>query len=263
MKLSAAIMTFNEEKNLDRTLKALEDICDEIVIVDSGSTDRTKEIAEKYKAKFINQKWLGYGKQRNVAIDNCSGKWILAVDADEELSPQLKEKIKEIIESNDESKKVYEINRLSVCFGKKIKHGGWGTSYAVRLFLKGAGKFNDNTVHESFVTDEKVYQIKEDIYHHSYLTLEDYFSKFNRYTTEGALEYYKKGKKASIFQIAFNPLYKFIRMYIIRLGFLDGVEGFLLASTSSLYSMVKYFKLREIYRNGSYIDDKKGAKNGD
>lgn len=254
MKLSAAIMTFNEEKNLDRTLKALEDICDEIVIVDSRSTDRTEEICKKYGAKFIKQKWLGYGRQRNVAIENCSGRWILAVDADEELSPELRDRIKNIIESDDTSKKVFEINRLSVCFGKKIKYGGWGTSYAVRLFLKGAGKFNDNTVHESFVTDEMIYKIKEDIYHHSYLTLEDYFSKFNRYTTEGALEYYKKGKKASIFQIVFNPLYKFIRMYIFRLGFLDGVEGFLLASTSSLYSMVKYFKLREIYRNKSYIE---------
>lgn len=254
MKLSAAIMTFNEEKNLDRTLKALEDICDEIVIVDSESTDRTEEICKKYGAKFIKQKWLGYGRQRNVAIENCSGRWILAVDADEELSPELRDRIKNIIESDDTSKKVFEINRLSVCFGKKIKYGGWGTSYAVRLFLKGAGKFNDNTVHESFVTDEMIYKIKEDIYHHSYLTLEDYFSKFNRYTTEGALEYYKKGKKASVFQIVFNPLYKFIRMYIFRLGFLDGVEGFLLASTSSLYSMVKYFKLREIYRNKSYIE---------
>ncbi|WP_294661607.1 glycosyltransferase family 2 protein [uncultured Fusobacterium sp.] len=255
MKLSAAIMTFNEERNLERTLKALADICDEIVIVDSGSTDGTKVVAEKYGAKFIYQPWLGYGKQRNTAIESCNGKWILAVDADEELSPELKQKIIEII-NGTEDKKVYEINRLSVCFGKQIKHGGWGTSYAVRLFLKTAGRFNDNTVHESFVTQEEVYKIKEDIYHHSYLTLEDYFSKFNRYTTEGALEYYKKGKKASIGQIIFNPIYKFIRMYIIRLGFLDGVEGFLLASTSSMYSMVKYFKLREIYKNGSYVNKK-------
>ena len=255
MKLSAAIMTFNEERNLERTLKALADICDEIVIVDRGSTDKTKEIAGKYEARFIYQPWLGYGKQRNAAIDNCSGKWILAVDADEELSPELKQKITEIINGN-EDKKVYEINRLSVCFGKKIKHGGWGTSYAVRLFLKTAGRFNDNTVHESFVTQEEIFKIKENIYHHSYLTLEDYFSKFNRYTTEGALEYYKKGKKASIGQVVFNPMYKFIRMYIIRLGFLDGIEGFLLASTSSMYSMVKYFKLREIYKNGSYRSKK-------
>lgn len=256
MKLSAAIMTFNEEKNLDRTLKALADICDEIVIVDSGSTDGTKDVAKKYGARFIHQPWLGYGRQRNVAIEQCNGKWILAVDADEELSPELREKIKEIINGND-NKKVYEINRLSVCFGKKIKHGGWGTSYAVRLFLKSAGRFNDNTVHESFVTQEEIFKIKEDIFHHSYLTLEDYFNKFNRYTTEGAIEYYKKGKKASIGQIVFNPMYKFLRMYIFRLGFLDGVEGFLLASTSSLYSMVKYFKLREMYRNGSYVEKRK------
>lgn len=256
MKLSAAIMTFNEEKNLDRTLKALADICDEIVIVDSGSTDGTKDVAKKYGARFIHQPWLGYGRQRNVAIEQCNGKWILAVDADEELSPELREKIKEIINGND-NKKVYEINRLSVCFGKKIKHGGWGTSYAVRLFLKSAGRFNDNTVHESFVTQEEIFKIKEDIFHHSYLTLEDYFNKFNRYTTEGAIEYYKKGKKASLGQIVFNPMYKFLRMYIFRLGFLDGVEGFLLASTSSLYSMVKYFKLREMYRNGSYVEKRK------
>ena len=255
MKLSAAIMTFNEERNLDRTLKALADICDEIVIVDSGSTDETKKIAEKYGAKFIHQPWLGYGRQRNAAIEACKGKWVLAVDADEELSSELKLKIVEII-NGSEDKKVYEINRLSVCFGKKIKHGGWGTSYAVRLFLRTSGKFNDNTVHESFVTEEEIFKIKEDIYHHSYLTLEDYFSKFNRYTTEGALEYYKKGKKASIGQIVFNPIYKFVRMYIIRLGFLDGVEGFLLAGTSSMYSMVKYFKLREIYKNESYINKK-------
>ena len=137
MKLSAAIMTFNEERNLERTLKALADICDEIVIVDSGSTDRTKEIAENYKARVIHHPWLGYGNQRNTAIESCNGKWILAVDADEELSPELKQKILEIINGN-EDKKVYEINRLSVCFGKQIKHGGCGTSYAVRLFLKTA-----------------------------------------------------------------------------------------------------------------------------
>ena len=97
MKLSAAIMTFNEERNLERTLKALADICDEIVIVDSGSTDGTKEVAEKYRAKFIHQPWLGYGKQRNAAIENCNGKWILAVDADEELSPELKQRVIEIV----------------------------------------------------------------------------------------------------------------------------------------------------------------------
>ncbi|MBC2856266.1 glycosyltransferase family 2 protein [Cetobacterium sp. 2A] len=256
MKLTVAMITFNEEKNLDRTLNSIKNIADEIVIVDSGSTDKTKEIAEKYNAKFIFHPWKGYGLQRNFAIENSNGEWILAIDADEEVSLELADKIKEIIE-NESEKKVFEINRVSVCFGKVLKHGGWGKSYAVRLFTKTSGKFNDNTVHEQFVTEDKIYKInkKDIIYHHSYLTLQDYFTKFNRYTTEGALDYYRKGKKSSIFQIVFNPLFKFIRMYIIRLGFLDGVEGFVIATTSAMYSMVKYFKLREIYKNGAYNEN--------
>lgn len=252
MGLSVAMITFNEEKNLDRTLKSLRDLADEIVIVDSGSTDGTEEIAKKYKAKFIKQSWLGYGKQRNFAFENSSEEWILCIDADEELTEGLYLKIKEIVK-NSSDKNVYEINRISVCFGKILKHGGWGKSYAVRLFRKDSGRFNDNTVHESFETTNPIIKIKESLLHHSYLTLEDYFSKFNRYTTEGALEYYKKGKKSSVFQIALNPIYKFFRMYFFRFGFLDGIEGLMIATTSSLYSMVKYFKLREIYKNSSYL----------
>lgn len=252
MGLSVAMITFNEEKNLDRTLKSLRDLADEIVIVDSGSTDRTEEIAKKYGAKFIRQSWLGYGKQRNFAFDNSSEEWILCIDADEELTEELYLKIRGIIK-NSSDKNVYEINRISVCFGKILKHGGWEKSYAVRLFKKGSGRFNDNTVHESFETRSPIIKIRESLLHHSYLTLEDYFSKFNRYTTEGALEYYKKGKKSNVFQITLNPIYKFFRMYIFRFGFLDGIEGLMIATTSSLYSMVKYFKLREIYKNGSYL----------
>lgn len=255
MGLSVAMMTFNEEKNLDRTLISLRDLADEIIIVDSGSTDGTGKIAEKHRAKFITQNWLGYGKQRNFAIESSSQEWILCIDADEELTEELYLKIKELIKS-PEDRNVYEINRISVCFGKILKHGGWGKSYAVRLFRKEMGKFNDNTVHESFQTSSSIIKIDESLLHHSYLTLEDYFTKFNRYTTEGALDYYRKGKKTNLFQIVFNPSYKFIRMYIFRLGFLDGIEGLLIATTSALYSMVKYFKLREIYKNSAYIDKK-------
>lgn len=252
MKLSVAMITLNEAGILDKTLAAIKDIADEIVIVDSGSTDDTEKIAQKYGAKFFVEPWKGYGPQRNSAIDKCSGEWVLNIDADEEVSPGLKKKILEIKE-NEKDKQVYSVNFTSVCFGKKIKHGGWSNSYHIRLFRKSAGRFNENMVHEEFVTNEITHYLKEDIYHHSYVTLADYFQKFNRYTTEGAIEYYKKGKKSNIFQIAFNPMFKFIRMYLIRLGFLDGKEGFLLASTSAMYTMVKYYKLSEIYRNGTYL----------
>lgn len=254
MTLSVAIITLNEEKNLERTLESVKEFSDEVVIVDSGSTDRTKEIAEKYKAKFYYQKWLGFGAQRNKAIENSTSDWILNIDADEEISKELKEKIIKIKEDEENEIDVYKINFMSVCFRKKIKYGGWSNSYRVRLFRKEAGRFDEKNVHEEFHTDLKILKIKEYIYHHSYSDLEDYFKKFNKYTTLGAIEYYQKNKKTNIFLIVLNPLYKFIRMYILRLGFLDGIEGFLLAVTSSLYTMVKYYKLREIYKNKSYIE---------
>lgn len=251
MKLSVAMITLNEEKILEKTLKSLRNIADEIVIVDNGSIDNTKNIAERYGAKFFQEEWKGYGPQRNSSIEKCSHEWILNIDADEEISPKLAEKIKKIKE-NETEKKVFEINFSSVCFNKKLKYGGWSNQYHIRLFRKEAGCFNYNEVHEGFETKEKIYRLKEEIYHHSYVSLEDYFSKFNKYTTLGALEYYQRGKKPSNFQIIFNPIFKFFRMYIIRLGFLDGIEGLMIATASAMYSMVKYFKLREIYRNGSY-----------
>lgn len=256
MKLSVAIITLNEEKNLERTLKSVQSFADEIVIVDSGSTDKTEEIAKRYGAKFYFQKWEGYGKQRNNVIDRCENEWILNIDADEEISLKLAKKIEEL--KNEKEKKVFSINFTSVCFGKKIKYGGWSNSYRIRLFRKNSGRFNDNMVHEEFETLEKIYFLKEDIYHHSYYSLEDYFLKFNRYTTEGAIEYYKKRKKSNFFQIVFNPMFKFLRMYIFRFGFLDGKEGFLLACTSAMYSMVKYYKLYEIWENGRYIEEEDG-----
>lgn len=254
MGLSVAMITFNEERILEKTLESVKNIADEIIVLDSGSTDRTKEIAERYGAKFVYQKWLGYGMQKNKAIELATNEWVLNIDADEEVSPALKERILKI-KNGEEEGEVFKIRFTSVCFGKKLKHGGWSNSSHTKLFKKSVGHFNNNMVHEEFETDKKIYLIKEEIYHHSYSTLQDYFVKFNRYTTEGAIEYYKKGKKPSNLQIIFNPIYKFIKMYIIRLGFLDGIEGLMIASTSALYSMVKYFKLREIYKNGVYYED--------
>lgn len=255
MTLTVSIITLNEERNLARTLESVKSFADEIVIVDSGSTDKTEEIAKNFNAKFYFQKWLGYGLQRNKAIDLATSEWVLNIDADEEISPDLACEIKKIKENKNSQYEVYKINFMSVCFGKKIKYGGWSNSYRIRLFKKSAGRFNKNNVHEEFICKGEVGKIKQYIYHHSYSDLADYFEKFNKYTTLGAIEYYKKNKKANLFSIVFSPVFKFLRMYVFRLGFLDGLEGFLLATTSSLYTMVKYYKLREIYKNKSYIEE--------
>ncbi len=142
MTLSVAIITLNEEINLERTLKSVKEFADEIVIVDSGSTDKTEEIAKKYEAKFYYQKWLGFGAQRNKAIEYSTSEWILNIDADEEISPKLKEKIIEVKNNSKSDREIFEINFMSVCFGKKIKYGGWSNTYRIRLFKKNAGRFD-------------------------------------------------------------------------------------------------------------------------
>lgn len=255
MKLSVGIITYNEEERLGRTLNSVKDIADEIIIVDSYSTDATEDIALKYNCKFIKQKWLGYGLQKNVAINNCSGEWILLIDADEVISEGLKKSIIKNIHNNDD-KNVFEIYFTTVCFGKKIKYGGWSGSYRIRLFKNGSGKYNNNHVHEEFITEQKRYRLHEEILHYSYESIEDYLNKFNRYTSEGAKEYFKRKKNVNIFSLLINSVFKFIRMYFIRFGFLDGYEGLLLSILSANYTYVKYSKLRELYIKGDPDEQK-------
>ena len=247
MKLSVGIITYNEERILGKTLEAIKELADEIIIIDSNSSDSTVEIAKFNGATVYTEDWKGFGPQKNSVIKKCKGEWILLIDADEVISKELKEKIKNIIDGKNQYE-VYDINRCSVCFGKELKYGGWSNQYATRLWKNGQVRVSDNLVHEEFETKLTKGKIKEKIYHHTYLTLSDYITRFDRYTTLGAKEYMKRGKKSSFFNIVINPFFKFIRMYIFRLGFLDGIEGLIIALFSGMYTMTKYFKLREMER---------------
>lgn len=242
MKLSIGMITLNEEENLGRTLEAIKDIADEIVIVDSFSKDKTKEIALSFGAKFIQEEWFGYGEQKNMVMDNCSSEWILLIDADEVVIPELKKKIKEIISGKSEFD-VYEVNRCSIVFGKEIEHGGWSNDYVIRLFKKESGRWNNVPIHESYITEKEIGRIKEKLEHYTYPTIESYFEKFNRYTTEGALRRFEKNKRSSILKIIIRPFFRFVKMYILKKGFLDGFEGFILAVFSMMYIFTIYLKL--------------------
>ena len=248
MKLSVGIITYNEERILGKTLEAVNELADEIIIIDSNSSDNTVEIAKSKGAKVFIEDWKGFGPQKNSAIGKCSGEWILLIDADEVLSEELKEKIKEIVNGKNKYE-VYDINRCSVCFGKELKYGGWSNQYATRLWKRNSVRVSDNLVHEEFETSLVKGKIKEKIYHYTYLTLSDYITRFDRYTTLGAEEYIKRGKKSSFFNIVINPFFKFIRMYIFRFGFLDGIEGLIIALFSGMYTMTKYFKLKEMEKS--------------
>jgi len=242
MKLSVGIITFNEEKIINKTLEAIKDIADEIIIVDSLSTDRTVEIAKELGATIFSEEWKGFGPQKNSVIKKCKGDWILLLDADEVVSAELRERIIEVINSPD-SNEVFKIKRSSICFGEKIKHGGWGSDYVIRLWKKGCVHIGEELVHERYISSKPTRNIDHILWHYTNFSIEKYFNKFNSYTTLGAAEYFKRGKKATFIKLYLSPLFKFIKDYFFRLGFLDGSIGFLLALTASYSVYVKYLKL--------------------
>ena len=248
MKLSVGIITFNEENRIGKTLDSVREIADEIIVVDSESTDKTVEIALSKGAKVFSEKWKGYGSQKNSVLEKCKGEWILLIDADEVISQQLKEKIKSIINSDNPSNEVYKIKLRNIAFKKEIRFGGWD-DYVIRLWKNGKVKISDREVHEQYQTDSKVGKIHEMIIHYTYDSIEEFLEKLNRYTSQSAKEYIKKGKNPSFIKIYSKMLFRFIKMYILQLGFLDGYEGYLLAKYSSIYTMTKYTKLREEYYN--------------
>lgn len=252
MKLSVGVITFNEENRIGKTLDSIKDLADEIIIVDSESSDRTVQIAESKGAKIFIEKWKGYGAQKNSVLEKCKGEWVLLIDADEVISVQLKEKIKKIINSEKTSNNVYKIKLRNIAFGREIKFGGWD-DYVIRLWKNGVVKISGREVHEKYETTEKIGKIKEKIIHYTYDNIYEFLEKLNRYTTQSAVQYMKERKNAGILKIYSKMLFRFIKMYIFQLGFLDRYEGYLLSKYSSIYTMTKYTKLREeYYKNLGY-----------
>ena len=190
MKLSVGIITFNEENRIGKTIDAIKGIADEIIVVDSESRDRTVEIAKFKGAKVFVEKWKGYGPQKNSVLEKCCGEWILLLDADEVVSPELKEKIKMIINSSNPSSEVYKIKLRNIAFGRKIKFGGWD-DYVIRLWKNGKVKISNREVHEKYQTKEKIEKINEIIIHYTYDSIEEFWEKLNRYTSQSAKEYIK------------------------------------------------------------------------
>ena len=190
MKLSVGIITFNEENRIGKTIDAIKEIADEIIVVDSESRDRTVEIAKFKGAKVFVEKWKGYGPQKNSVLEKCRGEWILLLDADEVVSAELREKIKKIINSSNPSSEVYKIKLRNIAFGREIKFGGWD-DYVIRLWKNGKVKISNREVHEKYQTQEKIEKIKELIIHYTYDSIEEFLEKLNRYTSQSAKEYIK------------------------------------------------------------------------
>lgn len=249
--ISVAIITYNEEANLARTLASVA-WADEIVVVDSGSTDGTAEIAREYEAKLFREEWKGFAGQKNSAVAKCSADLVLSLDADEEVSTFLAAQIQSVLGADESSKRAYTLPRRNHFLGRWIRHGGYYPDRKLRLFPRGTCIFQERQVHESMrliaqnVTQDEI-TLHGDLIHHCYPTLEDYILHMQRYSSLGAEQARLEGKtSATLFaflgNVIVNPAATFVYNYIFRAGFLDGREGLLLHIYHSIYISWKYAK---------------------
>ncbi len=245
-KLSIVIITKNEEKNIRRCLESVS-WADEIVVVDSGSWDGTIDICKDYNCKVIRTDWLGFGKTKQLAVNSASHNWVLSIDADEEVTVELENEIKKVL-SSDKNENGYHIKRCSFYLGKMIRYCGWNTDFPLRLFNKEHGNFNDSILHESVSVHGTVERITASLRHYTYTSITSHIERINRYTSLGAKQDFEKGKRTSPLGAAFRGLFKFLKMYILQRGFLDGREGFVLSVISGYGVGLKYFKLWELAR---------------
>ena len=241
MKVSAVLITRDAGPDLTRCLASL-DFVDEIVVLDQGSTDETLAICSRFGARTHQQKeWLGFGRMKGTAVALCSNRWVLSIDADEEVSPELKRAILNLPE--EPAPPAYAINRLTSFLGRWIRHCGWQPDWVVRLFDRERARFNDRAVHEAVETTGEVGHLDGLLLHYSYTTLEQYLEKLNRYTTLATQEAIADGKRATFLGALLRAKFTFLRMYVLRRGFLDGKHGLLLCLYSSFYVLTKYLKI--------------------
>jgi len=244
--LSVAMIAMNEEANLPRTLESVK-WADEIVVVDSGSKDRTLEIAQSFGAKTSYHAFGGHGEQKNVALDLCTSEWILLLDADEVLTPELQAEIQELLKGEPKFG-AYWIPRLNLYFGRWIRHGGFYPDHKLRLFKRGAARLSEGVgPHSTPQFAGPRGTLKHDMLHYAYPTLEIYLEHMQRYSNEIAQLLYAKGRTsrswpAFVGNCVLNPIATFVYNYVFRLGFLDGREGLLLHLNHSVYVHWKFIK---------------------
>lgn len=247
IKISAVIITYNEERNIQRCLDSLIGVVDEIVVVDSFSTDQTPEICRKAKVKFVQNPFKGHIEQKNFAITQATYPHILSLDADEALTKELTKSIL-TAKSNFEAD-AYELNRLTNYCGKWIKHCGWYPDKKLRLWDSRKGHWGGENPHDKYIMQEgcKIKTLKGDLLHYSFYSIEQHVRQVNYFSEIAAKALFEKGKKTSIAYIMISPVVKFIRDYILKRGFMDGYYGLVICVISSYAKFLKYAKLRSLH----------------
>lgn len=246
--LSVALICQNEEANLPAWLEAVAGVADQIVAVDSGSTDATLEILRAAGAVVQTRPWSGYSDQRNAAAGLCTGDWILFLDADERPDQQMRQALLALKQGPEPREAGLELGFKVFFFGRHLAHGGFGGERHLRLYRRGAGRWQSRQVHERLVVEGPVGLLPGKVEHHSYHSVGQYLARMQRYSAQAARQMHAAGRRVSGLSAWGHAAWAFVNRYLLRLGFLDGFEGYLAARLEALYTLVKYARLRELTR---------------
>jgi glycosyltransferase involved in cell wall biosynthesis len=253
VKISAVLITHNEETNIEAALRSLEGIASEIIVVDSRSTDLTVKLARRFTDKVFERKWTNYSDQKNYANNLASNLWVLSLDADERLSPELRDEI-QALDGNEPACAAFSMPRRVYYLGRWIKHSGWYPDRKIRLFRKGRAHWEGAYVHEDLAVEGEVRKLKGDILHFTYRNIADHLSRINAFSDLGAQKLYAQRKKCRLRHLLLVPSGRFIKSYVLRAGFLDGFAGLVIAVLNGYGIFVRYAKLREIWKKGERIE---------
>lgn len=248
-KISACIITLNEEDRIRDCIASL-DFCDEVVLVDSHSTDRTREIAAECGARVIERDWPGCLKQREFSFGAAENDWVLCMDADERISPELKEEIIRLRDAGFVGEKGWKLSRISYYMGRWVKHGTWYPDHVMRLFDRRHAKVAGTEPHDRIEVAGRTGVLKGHLLHYPYRTLAEHYRTMDKYTTIMAQSLHNKGKKASLLHVLLNPWVRFVKYYFLKRGFLDGWQGLVMAYLAAQYVRTKYIKLLVMQRIG-------------
>ncbi len=241
--ISVIVPTFNEEVNIRDCLESVK-WADEILVVDSFSTDRTLDIARRYTDRIIQREYVNSASQKNWAIPQTRHDWVMVVDSDERVTPELRDEIQRVLERGPEFKG-YVIRRVNHFLGRRIRHGGWARDRVLRLWDKRRGRYQEREVHAEVDVDGPVGELRHALNHITFRSWDSYLAKIDRYTSWGADEYMKRGRRATLLDLVLRPPARFLKRYILQLGFLDGIPGLMITGMDTWVVFVKYARLWE------------------
>jgi glycosyltransferase involved in cell wall biosynthesis len=245
-RLSIIVIALNQEANIGECLASVSFV-DDIVVVDTGSTDRTVEVARAYTDRVLTTAWQGFGRTKNYALDQVRGDWVFSLDTDERVPLALQDEIQAVVEA-DGPFAGYRVPRKNYFCGRWVRHLGWYPDYTLRLFRRGRGRFGDREVHEEVIMAGPVGRLQTPLDHYSYRSVSEYVTRMDRYARLAAVELAKQGRRPLPGELFYRPFFSFFHLYLLRRGFLEGATGYTLATLMSMYKFLKYYYLRELSR---------------